>query len=444
MDQSPAITATPPLSRMFRGGTGVVFILLCAMYFILYVDRVNLSMAAPIIKTEFHLSNTQLGLVLSAFGYCYAAFQIIGGFAGDRFGGRRTLTALLCLCAAGTFFTGLAGGIGTLILARLLVGLGEAGTLPNGARVISAWVPVIRRGFAMGFVHSAARLSAALTPPIVIGLMYFVGWRGAFVVLGFVSLAWAITWSIYFRDNPKEHRGVTSAENAVLPPYMPYSTSSVRVPWRKLCLRMLPVTLVYFCQAWTLWLYLSWLPTFFLQSYHLDLKHSAFFSAAVFGAGVVGNTVGGLLTDRIYRRTGDVTKARRNTVAVGLSCSLICLIFVLFLRDLTLLTLALSSALFFLQACEGALWSVPIDIAPKYAGVASGIMNTSAGVAAIISPLAFGAIADLSGSYRVPFIASIMLLGVGVGLSFLIRPDIKISEELEEPTLGEEPKPISL
>ena len=444
MDQSPAITAPPPLLRMFRGSTGAVFILLCAMYFILYVDRVNLSMAAPIIKTEFHLSNTQLGLVLSAFGYCYAAFQILGGFAGDRFGGRKTLTALLFLCAAGTFFTGLSAGIVSLFLARLLVGLGEAGTLPNGARVISAWVPVVRRGFALGFVLAAARLASALTPPIVVGLMYYIGWRGAFVVLGFVSLAWAITWRIYFRDNPKEHRGVTSAERATLPPYMPYGVSSVRIPWRKLCLRMLPVTVVYFCQAWTLWLYLSWMPTFFFQTYHLDLKHSALFSAGVFGAGVVGNTIGGLLTDMIYRRTGDVTKARRNTVVVGLSCSLICLIFVLFLRDLTPLTLALSGAFFFLQACDGALWSVPIDIAPKYAGVASGIMNTSAGVAAIISPVTFGAIADLSGSYRVPFIVSIMLLAVGVGLSFLIRPDIKFSEQLDEPALVDEPKLISL
>jgi MFS family permease len=428
MEQITAGLAVPPLSRMFRGTTGKVFMLLCVMYFIEYVDRVNLSVAAPLIKAEFHLSNTKLGLALSAFGYCYAAFQIIGGFAGDRLGGRVALAVLGLLWAAGTLLCGFSGGLGGLILARMLVGLGEAGTLPNGSRVISAWVPVRRRGFAQGFTHSAARLAAALTPPFVVGLISFVGWRGAFIVLGFISLGWVTAWFIYFRDNPADHAGITGPELAALPPYKPYGAPLVRVPWLPLIRRVMPVTLVFFCHAWTLWLYLSWLPTFFSESYHLNLAHSAFFSSTVFLAGVVGNTVGGLVTDTIYHRTGDVVKARRNTVILGFGCSLICLVFVLFVRDRFVLTAALAGALFFLESTEGAIWSVPIDIAPKYAGFASGIMGTAAGVAAIVSPVAFGAIADLSGSYRLPFAVSIALLGIGMGLSFLMRPDIKVAE----------------
>ena len=100
-----------PLTRMFQGASGTVFILLCLMYFIEYVDRVNLSAAAPDIKAEFHLSNTKLGLALSAFGYCYAAFQIIGGFVGDRFGPRMTLTFCGVLWATGALLTGLVGGL---------------------------------------------------------------------------------------------------------------------------------------------------------------------------------------------------------------------------------------------------------------------------------------------------------------------------------------------
>lgn len=432
MDQARAVLAMPSLARMFRGATGKVFMLLCAMYFIEYVDRVNLSVAAPLIKAEYHLSNTKLGLALSAFGYCYAAFQIIGGFAGDRFGGRIALAVLGLLWAAGTLLSGFSGGLGGLILARMLVGLGEAGTLPNGARVISAWVPVKRRGFAQGFTHSAARLAAALTPPFVVGLISLVGWRGAFIALGFISLLWVAAWFLYFRDNPGEHAGVTEAELTVLPAYKPYGAPLVRVPWARLIRRSMPVTLVFFCHAWTLWLYLSWLPTFFSQSYHLNLAHSAYFSSAVFLAGVVGNTAGGLLTDTIYRQTGDVVKARRNTVILGFGCSLICLVFVLFIRERFVLTAALAGALFFLESTEGAIWSVPIDIAPKYAGFASGIMGTAAGVAAIVSPIAFGVIADMSGSYRLPFAVSIALLGIGMGLAFLMRPDLKVDDDDED------------
>jgi sugar phosphate permease len=99
-----------PLSRMFRGATGMVFILLCLMYFIEYVDRVNLSVAGPLIRKEMHLSNIQLGIAFSAFGYCYAATQLLGGYLGDRIGSRLSLTILGLIWACGTFATGLAGG----------------------------------------------------------------------------------------------------------------------------------------------------------------------------------------------------------------------------------------------------------------------------------------------------------------------------------------------
>ena len=187
-----AAVAAPPLRRLFVGTTGRVYILLCVMLFIEYIDRVNLSVAAPVIKTELGLSNTQLGIALSAFGYCYATFQIVNGFIGDRFGPRLTLTLCGILWATGTIATGFVGGLASLVFARMLVGLGEAGTIPIGARVMSNWVPSNRRAFAQGFTHSSARLAAGVTPPIVVALMAIVGWRGAFIVLGAISLIWEI------------------------------------------------------------------------------------------------------------------------------------------------------------------------------------------------------------------------------------------------------------
>ncbi|XBS69879.1 MFS transporter [Acerihabitans sp. KWT182] len=96
--------------NMFQGATGRVFMLICLMYFIEYIDRVNISIAAPLLKTEMHLSNTQLGLVLSAFGYCYAIFQIINGYMGDKIGPRRMLALSGLFWGAGTLATGLSGG----------------------------------------------------------------------------------------------------------------------------------------------------------------------------------------------------------------------------------------------------------------------------------------------------------------------------------------------
>jgi MFS family permease len=406
-----------------------VFLLLCLMYFIEYVDRVNLSVAAPEVRAEFHLSNTKLGFALSAFGYCYTAFQIIGGFAGDRFGPRVTLTFCGVLWAAGTLLTGLAGGLSGLVLARLLVGMGEAGTFPTSARVIANWVPLARRGFAQGFTHSAARLAASMTPPLVVMLLPFVGWRGVFFVLGIVSLTWVAAWALYFRDDPRQHAGVVAAELAELPAYLPPREGFADIPWLPVLKRVLPVTLVFFCHAWTLWLYLSWLPSFFADTYHLEHHSMALISSAVFFAGMIGDTVGGLITDAIYRRTGDVVKSRRNTVILGFGGSLLCLVPVLFVHDLSYAAIALGAALFFLEISEAPIWAVPIDVAPNYASFASGIMSTGAGLAAVLSPAAFGMISDFTGSYRLAFLSSIALLAGGIGLAFAMRPDRVVIEE---------------
>jgi sugar phosphate permease len=412
-------------TNLFRGATGRVFMLICVMYFIEYVDRVNLSVAAPLLKSELHLSNTQLGVALSAFGYCYATFQIINGYLGDRIGPRRMLAISGVLWAIGTLTTGVVGGLGSLVFARMCVGLGEAGTIPNATRAMTNWVPVAKRGFAQGFTHASARAAATITPPLLVFLFPVLGWRGSFAALGCVSLVWVAIWLMYFRNDPRTHRGVTQAEIDVLPPYAgPRHRSAV--PWGPLIKRIMPVTLVFFCHAWTLWLYLSWLPSFFVGEYGIDLKHSALFTSGVFLAGVVGDTAGGMLTDAIYRRTGDLNKARRNVIVWGFLGSLLLLSCVLFVRNTTVITLCLAGALFCLEATEGPIWAVPMDVAPAYAGVASGFVSTAAGLAAIVSPLAFGMVTDLTGSYRLPFVMSIALLLIGVVIAFWIRPDRRL------------------
>ena len=146
---------------------------------------------------------------------------------------------------------------------------------------MSDWTPPGKRAFAQGITHSCARLGNAITPPLVAWLMVAVTWRGSFVILGIISMAWAIAWGWYFRDNPGDHPVITQEELETLPPYASRDGRlRIPVPWLSLTRRMLPVIVVYFCYGWTLWLYLAWIPQFFLHSYRLDLKSSALFSDA--------------------------------------------------------------------------------------------------------------------------------------------------------------------
>lgn len=416
--------------------TTTVLGLICLMYAITYVDRVNVSTAASVFQKELHLSSLQVGLVFSAFAYPYLVFQIIGGWVSDRFGSRLTLTVSAIIWGLATLLTGVAGGLATMLCARVMLGFGEGATFPAATRAMSDWTVKGKRGFSQGITHSSARLGNALTPPLVVWMMALVTWRGTFTILGIISLAWAAVWVWYFRNNPGEHAGITPAELDALPSYaLRTGVNAEPIPWIPLVRRMFPVTLVYFCYGWTLWLYLAWIPSFFVHSYGLDLKKSALFSAGVFFAGVLGDALGGLVSDWIFRRTGDLNKARRNLVVGAYLCSLVCMIPILFSHSLNWAALFLSLGFFFSEFTIGPMWAIPMDIAPRFSGSASGLMNTGSALAAILSPLVFGFVIDKTNNWELPFLGSIVLLFLGSIAAFWMKPE----DQLVLPNAGAPP-----
>jgi MFS family permease len=394
---------------------------ICLMYFVTYIDRVNIGTAGNAIKADLGLTNTELGIAFSAFAYPYALFQIAGGWLGDRYGPRITLLICGAIWSAATMLTGLVGGLASLFAVRLLLGIGEGAAFPTATRALSSWMPASKRGFAQGITHSFARLGNAVTPPLIAFLVIGYGWRQSFIVVGAISFIWVILWYWWFRDDPKSHSFITAEELQTLPQVRAKGHDKA-APWGSLLRRMVPVTLTDFCYGWTLWLYLNWIPSFFLNQFKLDLKSSALFASGVLLAGVVGDTAGGLWSDRILKRTGNVTKARVTVIVVGFLGSFVFMIPVLFVRDLATIAVCLSLAFFFAELIVAPIWAVPMDIAPEYSGTASGFMNFGFGMAGIISPVVFGAIIDTTGRWDLPFVGSLCLLIVGAALAFTMRP----------------------
>lgn len=394
---------------------------LCVMYMITYIDRVNLATAAPFIQKDLSLSSSELGLIFSAFAVPYAFLQPVGGWLGDRYGSRAVLTLCGLIWAVATVLTGWAGGMTTLFVARMALGFGEGATFPTATKAMATWLPAGKRAFAQGITHSFARIGNAIAPPIVGYLIVAYDWRVAFYALGAISAVWVFWWVWYFRDDPHAHPRMTEAELAELPAT---TTKANRepTPWRRLIRLILPVTLVDFCYGWTLWVYLTWLPSFLANEYGLSVKKFAWFSAGILMAGVIGDTVGGLLSDGILARTGNLKIARRINLAVGLLGSLLFLLPCLFIRDLIVVSVLLSLAFFFLELTNSVLWAIPMDMAPRHAGTAGGLMNLGFGVAGVLSPAVFGILIDLTGSWQVPFATSVVLLLVGVLLSLRIDP----------------------
>jgi len=394
----------------------------CAMSFILYLDRVNLAAAAGPIKAELGLSNTTLGVAFSAFGYTYAVFQIIGGWFADRLGAKKTLIVCGSIWVVATVAVGFVSGLFSLILARLLLGVGEGAALPAQARAISNWYLQKDRGFVQGITHSFSRLGNAVAPPIVAVLILMHSWRAAFVVVGLLTMVWIIVWALYYKDDPRRHPAVNEVELQRLPEHVS-AASAGNTPWKKILRRMSPTIFVYFCQVWTNTLFFSWVPIFFMNAYHLDLKKSAVFASGVFFAGVVGDVVGGLISDRVLKRTGSLPWARQGVIAVSLLGAFGFLVPVMLSHDVNVVVWSLSGAFFMLELTIGPIWAVPMDVAPKFAGTASGMLNTGAALATIVSPVVFGAVVDMTGNWTLPFLGSGAFLLIGALSTLAIRPN---------------------
>jgi MFS family permease len=206
---------------------------------------------------------------------------------------------------------------------------------------------------------------------------------------------------------------------------------------------MIPVTATYFCYGWTLWFFLAWIPSYFMHAYQLKLSSSALFASGVFFGGVVGDALGGIVSDRIFEKTHDRKRARRNLVVVGFLASAALTAPVVFIHNVSLAAVLLSAAFFCAEFTVGPMWAIPMDIAPRYSGFASGFMNTGSALAAIVSPLVGGYIADKTGNWEMTFVAGITLLVLGAGLAFWMRPDEGFEED-PTPTVGGQPVPVGI
>jgi ACS family D-galactonate transporter-like MFS transporter len=408
----------------------LILAVMCLMYFIAYIDRVNISVAAPLIRKEFGLSPVELGLVFSAFAYPYAAMQILGGWCADKLGPRLVLTVLSLVWAVATVMCGFAWGLGSLLVFRFLLGIGEGGAFPTATRAFTFWMPATERGFAQGITHSFARLGGAVTPPVVILIVSLYGWRESFVVLGVLSLVWTAVYVWLFRNSPQEHAWVREEELREIGGGAAQAKRAARgkTPWGEMIRKMWLVTLVDFCYGWSLWVFLTWLPTYLKDSRGFDLKQLALFTALPLLAGVVGDTLGGVISDRIYQRTGNLKLARRSLLLVGLGGALIFILPVVRTGDAVAAVALLSASFFFLELTNAVLWSLPLDIAGEYAGTAGGMMNTGFGVAGMISPVAFGWLVQSTGSYELAFGLSALLLAGGAVASLFIDPTRKVAD----------------
>ena len=223
-----AARAAPTHTRYWVVGFAVTLAILS------YIDRVCISQAAPVISADLGFSKTEMGGIFGAFTLAYALFEVPGGWLGDWMGPRRVLTRIVLWWSAFTAATGLASSVWSLAAIRFLFGAGEAGCFPNLTKAFTVWLPFREQVQAQGLLWTFARWGGAFTPPLVILVFRYMSWRRAFLLFGSLGVVWALFFFRWYRDNPRDHRGVYEAELAMLESNQRLVASHARVPWLKL------------------------------------------------------------------------------------------------------------------------------------------------------------------------------------------------------------------
>jgi MFS family permease len=405
-------------SQPQTGRARLTFILLCVMAFIMYVDRTNMSVAAPVMSKELGFSNTHLGLIFSAFALAYSVFMIPGGWHSDRIGSRKGMLLYGSIWSIATIATGLIGSFVALVVARFAVGLGEAPIYPTAARMIARVIPEDRRGTAQGAMHATGRIANALAPLIVTGLIIAFSWRLAFIILGGVTLVYMFIMYYSLSEAKRHTEGVGTASPAALTP------ARKRVDWPDMIRRVWPAAAACFCHGWVLWFFLNWIPSFFSQRYGLKLEHNAIFSALVLLGGSLGTFAGGMLTDWRFRRTGNRLRARREIIIFGFLVSILGLIPLLITHNIVINAISLGFAFFCSELADSPLWVVGTEVSLEHSATASACTFTGMAIAGAVSPVVVGALLDFThGNWGVAFGASIVVLLLGPVFAMRIRLD---------------------
>ena len=422
----------------------VILSLLLLISIITYIDRVNISVTARQMMPALGLTNLQMGQVFSAFVLGYALFQIPGGWLGDRWGARRILTLAVVWWSIFTALTALAptlpvanmiGIMGSLMLVRFLIGVGEAAALPNFNRAVANWHPPRERGLGIGITIGGIGIGSALTPPITAWIMVNYGWQMAFYVAGALGVGIALLWHWYATDQPREHPHVNEAEARFIEGEAlgnhakgsPKISSPVQggqgVPWKTI-LRTPTVwwlVLSYTCLGYVAYIYMSWFYLYLLNVRGFDVLQGAFYASTPFIAMAVFCPLGGWVTDQLTHSHG-VNWGRASVGATGMILAALSIVVGANVDTSYLAIGFLSLGAGWLYFTVGAFWATTTDLSKPFAGTLSGIMNTGANLGGTLSPTLTPWLADQWG-WPVALGTAATVAFIGGLFWLLIRPE---------------------
>ncbi len=394
------MTYTAEDSRSLRVFAPVLVLLVLA-FLINYIDRGNISVAGPLIKSEFQLSDSELGVLFAAFFCTYTAMQFLIGWLVDRFNPATILAAGFLVWSLATAATGLVRGFGLLLAVRFILGVGESVAMPTGSKILAQHLPEHYRGFASGALMSALRVGNAVGTLGAGLLMAKYGWRPVFIIIGVASLAWLPLWARWKPGDPMVRSHVGEEHRARLIDIVMH-----RSFWG--------TSAGHFASNYLFYFMITWLPSYLVRERHLSMETMSEIAGLYYSVDAVGAIAGGWLQDWGIRKGYTPTLVRKAAMAVGFG-----------LAAAAVPACAVSGPglylAFLLIAGIGCgltgpgLYTFPQTLAgPQAVGKWYGTQNGLANFAGIIGPSLTGFVLDYTKSFLAPFLITAVVCVAGV------------------------------
>jgi MFS family permease len=395
-----ATGAALPAPARIRRTQVIALTLLMISGIINYLDRGVLAVANPLIRADMGLSLAQMGVLLSAFSWTYAIFQLPVGWLVDRIGARKLLGFGLIVWSLAQASGGIVSTFGWFILARVVLGIGEAPQFPSAARVVSDWFPLRSRGKPTGIFNSASPLGSALAPLLLSVLLTSFHWRWAFVITGAAGLVAALVWLAVYRD-PNKSR-MSADEIAYLEQDQDRANTQAHPmmtldDWLGLFRHATTwgMLIGYFGSVYLNWVYLTWLPGYLSAERHMSLARTGLAASVPFFCGFLGSLAAGWFSDLVTSKTAQPVIARRNAVVFAMFGMVAFTIPAALVQSNTVALACISVVIFLANAASASSWALATAAAPPSRIASLGSLQNFGGfLGGALAPILTGIIAE--------------------------------------------------
>ncbi len=399
--------------------------LLAISLLINYVDRGNLSLAAPLLKNELHLNAWQLGILFSAFFWTYTALQFGMGWVVDQYEVNQVIAAGFLLWSLATAATGLVRGFAMLLLMRLILGLGESVAFPSCSKILALHVAEPDRGFANGVIIAGMKSGPAVGALGAGLLMERYGWRPVFIGIGLVSLLWLAAWKKWMPRGPALLKARAGADAAV-----PTVARILRQPsfWGACA--------GHFCANYLLYFMVTWLPFYLVHERQLSVHSMAVTASVYYLVDAASAIATGWFSDFWIRRGLTPTRVRKSAMLIGHSAAAIALAGCALAGPTTYLAWLLVAGVGSGMSGSGIYAFCQILAGHKAAGRWTGFQNGFANLAGIVAPALTGFIVNRTGNFQMALaITAAVSLAGGFAWVFAIGPLREVTWAGDHPTL---------